>query len=565
MKLKKSIAVFLSTLLLLSVVFSTTTLAYDTTQDFTYQRIGTTTMAEITGITAGSQIESNTTITVPSSIGGYLITTIGTKAFANGTVQEEIILPNTITHISNLAFYNSKALKTVTIPLNVQTIDTRAFSYCPNLETVNFNTNNLQIISKAMFYNSTSLNNVIIPTSVNTIESMAFSRCTSLERIYIPSNVAVIEDDAFLYSDNVTIYGTTHSPVHYYALEKGIPFVELSSRKDMITLNNWLIATQYELSDDTSIYTPETLQNLLTVYEEANAIKNDFFSTQAQVDTVATKLSTAFNSLKLKVMLELEATLSVAKTYTNDTNLYTQQSFDELQAVITSAQVLIKESSPNFAEVEAMLQLLNDKIDGLLLQSKADLQTLVDTANNIVNTSDIYTETTIADLTTAIANATAVLSDKSSTDEIFKSEFEALNSKINALHLISFDTLTNNVAEIELELTNNAHKYTPESIKVVQDELDSAKALLNTSNPTNDELVAQNESLTTAFKSLTLVTLGDVNSDGELSVIDVILILRNIVDMVQFDDRQQFISDVNSDGSITVLDAVMLQNQIINS
>ena len=560
MKLKKSIAVFLSALLVMSVVFSSSAFAVELSANgFNYQRIGTTSKAEITGITAGSETEASTTIAVPSSLGGCLITTIGTRAFSNNDVQEEIILPTTITEISTLAFYNATALKTITIPHSVQTIKDRAFANCTALETVNFNVDNLMIIPKGMFYSCTSLNNVIIPTSVNTISSMAFSRCTSLTNIYIPSNVSVIEDDVFLYSDNVTIYGSYYTTAHYYALENNIPFVNLPTDKDTLSLDNWIVASQYKLSGDMSDYIPATVEALQIALTDARAVKNNFFSSQAEIDASATNLSTAYKALKLIAMPALEDAVATAKTYTDGSTVYTEETITELSNTIASAEELMKKSNATSTQVIDMTQLVNDKINALVLQSKADLQTLVDNANAIVEADvEIYTESSISALTTAIASATTALENAETTDTAFKAEIENLTTMLNALQLISYDTLTNNVATAQDTLTN-AHKYTATSVEALQVEIDASNTLLANPNATNDELVAQNDKLTQAYNSLVAVTLGDVNSDGEITVTDVLILLRNVIGVVEFDARQQYIADMNSDGTISVVDGIIIK------
>lgn len=495
MKIKKSIAVFLSVLMICSVIFSTSAFAVViSSQGFDIQRINSTSKAEIVGITEGSELESSTSVTIPSSLNDCLITSIATNAFRNAT-QEEIILPDSITNISTLAFDNATALKTFTIPVNVQTIGSLVFNNCTSLTNVTFKATNISIISRAMFYNCESLDNVIIPSSVNTIESMAFAECTSLKRIYIPSNVSVISDDAFLYTNNVTIYGTSGTPAYYYALNKGIPFIELSENKSMRTLNNWITSAKYKLKEDLSAYVSSTVENLQAEYEKAILVRDDFFSTQSDIDTAATNLATAYKGLKLTAMTELETTVATAKSLLENSDIYTEDSVNQLSEAIISAESIIEKSYPTATEVTDMISLLNEKINSLVLQSKIDLQTLVNQANEIINSdANLYTEVSISALTTAIANANLVLENSNSTDEIYKSEITTL---------------------------------------------------------------------TQAYDSLVPLTMGDVNLDGDLTVTDVMYVLKNVVGTFNFDDRQQYVADINADGTITVVDAILIQKLVL--
>ena len=58
---------------------------------------------------------------------------------------------------------------------------------------------------------------------------------------------------------------------------------------------------------------------------------------------------------------------------------------------------------------------------------------------------------------------------------------------------------------------------------------------------------------------------GDVNDDGSLNVIDVVLIVNYILDAGEFSDEQISISDFNGDGSVDILDVVEIINQILGS
>lgn len=56
---------------------------------------------------------------------------------------------------------------------------------------------------------------------------------------------------------------------------------------------------------------------------------------------------------------------------------------------------------------------------------------------------------------------------------------------------------------------------------------------------------------------------GDINQDGIINVVDIVLLVSIILDTHQADDYQQIAADLNSDGSINVLDVVMVVNIIL--
>ena len=56
---------------------------------------------------------------------------------------------------------------------------------------------------------------------------------------------------------------------------------------------------------------------------------------------------------------------------------------------------------------------------------------------------------------------------------------------------------------------------------------------------------------------------GDVSGDGEISIIDVVYLLKYIIGDIELTDEQLKNADVNSDGEFTVIDAIMIQNIIL--
>ena len=56
---------------------------------------------------------------------------------------------------------------------------------------------------------------------------------------------------------------------------------------------------------------------------------------------------------------------------------------------------------------------------------------------------------------------------------------------------------------------------------------------------------------------------GDVNQDGNLDVLDIVVILSFILDTSEPSDIDFLISDANQDGFIDILDIVLLISQIL--
>ncbi|MDO5396891.1 MAG: leucine-rich repeat domain-containing protein, partial [bacterium] len=89
------------------------------------------TYCSITGYTGDSK-----DITIPSEIGGYIVQSIGERAFYNNETIVSVILPNTVETIGGYSFYNCAHLSSVTLPEGLTTIYAYAFQNCTSLESI---------------------------------------------------------------------------------------------------------------------------------------------------------------------------------------------------------------------------------------------------------------------------------------------------------------------------------------------------------------------------------------------------------------------------------------------
>lgn len=119
-------------------------------------------------------------VTIPDTITGLPVTSIGGGAFAYWPFLTSITIPNSVTNIGDNAFRYSTILANATMGNSVRSIGSDAFASCP------------------------SLTNITIPESVLTIGGLAFFNCTNLTSMIIPANVISIEFGAFDCGNNLT-------------------------------------------------------------------------------------------------------------------------------------------------------------------------------------------------------------------------------------------------------------------------------------------------------------------------------------------------------------------------
>lgn len=125
-----------------------------------------------------------TTVTMPTSI-----TSIGKDAFYNCTKLDSLSIPNTVTNIGSTAFWRCLGVTSVTIPASVTSLGNLAFSYCSGLKSVVIE-NGVKSIGWCAFERCSGLTTIAIPSSVTSIGDDAFDGCSNLAAIFIPDSLA---------------------------------------------------------------------------------------------------------------------------------------------------------------------------------------------------------------------------------------------------------------------------------------------------------------------------------------------------------------------------------------
>ena len=172
--------------------------------------------ATITGInevwTDDDVIRISGDIVIPSTLGGYPVTCIGSYAFENyGESITSVKLPDTVKTIDYAAFSYCSLLTSINIPDSVTSIGESAFSGCSSLIEINI-PNSVTNLGWQMFYGCSSLKSVTLPNTITCINNFTFAYCSSLTSIVIPSSVTSIGDLAFMGCTSlksITLYSTT--------------------------------------------------------------------------------------------------------------------------------------------------------------------------------------------------------------------------------------------------------------------------------------------------------------------------------------------------------------------
>ena len=79
---------------------------------------------------------SSSTINIPSSVNGYIVTAISENVFRYNDYIQNVTIPNTVIKIYDKAFYYCDNLKTVRIPSSVQEIESNVFTNSDNVKLI---------------------------------------------------------------------------------------------------------------------------------------------------------------------------------------------------------------------------------------------------------------------------------------------------------------------------------------------------------------------------------------------------------------------------------------------
>ncbi len=79
---------------------------------------------------------TNGAISIPASLGGYPVTSIGNYTFSSCRNLTSVTIPDSVTSIGSYAFFYCSNLTSVTIPSSVTSIGDNAFYGCSSLPSV---------------------------------------------------------------------------------------------------------------------------------------------------------------------------------------------------------------------------------------------------------------------------------------------------------------------------------------------------------------------------------------------------------------------------------------------
>ena len=168
-------------------------------------------------------IGTSSAVTVPGSINGLTVKSIGKWAFFGSNVKE-VIISEGITSIEKEAFYNCQSLETVVLPSTMERTGEAVFRFCQNLKNVTFSgteptsQKDSGLLGKYLFYACNSLEDVNIPNNQTSIPRGMFAYCQNLDTVDLPTETEQINNNAF-YGSGLTSITLPERLISIYTTE----------------------------------------------------------------------------------------------------------------------------------------------------------------------------------------------------------------------------------------------------------------------------------------------------------------------------------------------------------
>jgi len=275
--------------------------------DFTYTV--TNGQAQVTGYTG-----TGGAVTIPSTLGGAPVTSIGDVAFIRNANITTMIIPQGVTMIASYAFYGCTSLTAISIPQSVtDIIGGPICDGCKDLTTITVDANNLNYSSiNGVLYDKAGttliecpegLSTISIPQGVTSIGIDPFSCGTGFTTITVDAdNLNYSSIDGVLYNKAGTILIECPGDFTSFSIPQGVTSIGDEAFVDCaglttITFNSattTIYADQFTIPATTTIigYDPSTAKDYTTKYGnkfEVLGAKNTLQS--IAITTPATKLS----------------------------------------------------------------------------------------------------------------------------------------------------------------------------------------------------------------------------------------------------------------------------------
>ena len=304
---------------------------------------------------------------------------------------------------------------------------------------------------------------------------------------------------------------------------------------------------------DTTPYTEESVAEFQKALEEAKAVLDKEDAEAEEIDAAVGALMTAFGSLEHRVQkLHLEVALEVAEKLLENADDY---------ADVTKLEKAVEEGRKILADETASQEMVNEAANQVLQElaalkfDKSVLKELVEAAEKLTD-SGKYTEESMENLKTALADAKEVLNDPGSSAEKISSVSAALVYAVSDLKMENNKAALKAMIEKAELLLEGSESYVPSTLAGLEAVLESAKQVYADKKAAQSTIDEATRALTREAAKARL--MGDVDGNGMVDTGDGAKVLMAAAELSGLSEEQKLCGDVNGDGTVDTSDAALI-------
>ena len=530
--------------------------------------------------------ELATDITIPKGI-----TKICDYAFENCDTITNVVIPNSVISIGDSAFSDCSNLKNISIPNSVVNIDEGAFSYCSDLEKVEI-PDGIKFIKSSTFVGCGNLTTIIIPQSVKEIGYLAFGNDSSLSNVVLFKGSKSQWNSIYISGDNTNL---VESVIHYdvklvekkapTCVNKGYDLYSCSECSDGVKINytNPLghnvvsgICERCGKSEEDCVesahpYNVDADESWTIYKKNATRIEvvfSDSTETEADYDyiylydkngeEIGKYSGTELAGKKITVLGDTVKIRLVSYVYSTLFGFSLSDIVPYYDECLHSSTRLENEKSPTCVEVGYTGDLICNNCEAFL--KKGDIIPATGNHEYIDGVCKICGAISLENLPSISGNETQnVIIEDTDVSKYFKFT-PSQSGSLTFYSTGSSDTVGRLYDSDMTELAYNDDNGEDRNFRISYNVNAGETYVLQIgAYGSSDEAF----NVTFNFEPNKEALLGDVNGDGEITIVDATILQKYIVGQTTLDDETLNVADVNKDGAVTVVDATLIQKFVV--